>query len=348
MNPRHTRRLMFVLLVALMVVVVVAAIVDRADAATGRPVVTIDDPRITESSGLALSRSTPGLAYTVNDSGHAADVFAIELSTGAVVGVTTVRARLRDVEALALRDGTLWIGDVGDNAGERDDVALLAIDEPGRSSGSVDARRYPIRLAQGSVDVEALLAPPGSDRLVVVTKALAGAQAQVVRERDLGDRPATLAPVTGGLPALVTDGAVSPDGSRAVLLTYGALWTLDASDWSVLGRQDLPRLEQPETVAFVDDATVLVGSEGEESPLHRLTLAPDGTDAAGPATIARDAPTTPGAAAQTRTARASDGAGGRDVAVLTAGAALAVVLVGAVTAWWRLRSRAAGSRRAIR
>ncbi|MET1134301.1 MAG: hypothetical protein ABWX60_12845, partial [Aeromicrobium sp.] len=124
MNPRRRRLLIPGLLVALIVVVLVASLVDRAEAATDEPVAVLGDARITESSGLAVSSSHEGLAYTVNDSGNAAEVFAVDLATGDVVGVTTVRATFRDVEALALRDGTLWIGDVGDNRAERDDLAL--------------------------------------------------------------------------------------------------------------------------------------------------------------------------------------------------------------------------------
>ena len=109
---------------ALLVVVLVAAITGRADGAEpGQPVDStvvsrIDDVRIKESSGLAVSTKHQDLAYTINDSGNAATVFAIRISTGDVVGTTTVRDpnwNWLDTEALALRDGTLWVADTGDN-----------------------------------------------------------------------------------------------------------------------------------------------------------------------------------------------------------------------------------------
>ena len=346
MNPRHTRRLMFLLLTALMVVVVVAAIVDKAEAATDEPLVSIGDPRVTESSGLAVSREDAELAYTVNDSGNAAEVFAVDLVSGDVVGVTTVKASFRDVEALALRDGTLWIADVGDNRAERDDTALYAIDEPGRATTTVEARRYPVRLPDGPADVEALLAAPDSDELVVVTKALGPAEALAVKESDLGPDGATFVPLATDLPALVTDGAFSPDGSRVALLSYGALWTVDPQGWTVVGSQSLPPLEQAETVAFVDDSFVLVGSEGQDSPLYRLELSPGDGEAGAPATVATE---TPASSAPTTTATAAVGETSDDSSVLLWGGAavVAVVAVGAL-ALWRSRSRSTGGHRAIR
>ncbi|WP_313404139.1 hypothetical protein [Aeromicrobium sp.] len=291
MNPRRRRLLIPGLLVALLVVVVVAALTDRAGAATGRPLVTIADSRITESSGLAVSAEFDDLAYTVNDSGNAAEVYAIDLTSGDVVGVTAVSAPFRDVEALALRDGTLWIGDLGDNRAERRDLTLYAIDEPGRETRTVDPRRYPVQLDGGPADVEALLADPDSDELLVVTKSLAATTVMSVDEADLDpDRAAVFRPVAGDLPAFVTDGAFSPDGTRVALLSYGSLWTVDPSDWSTLGRQELPPLAQAETVAFVDRSAVLVGSESEDSPLHRLELDPTSAEAQGPGTVATGSP----------------------------------------------------------
>lgn len=348
MNPRHTRQLMFVLLTALMLVVVVAALLDRAEAAPSQPRVTISDPRVTESSGLAVSTDEPGLAYTVNDSGNAAEVFAIDLASGDVVGVTTVRAQLRDVEALALRDGTLWIADVGDNRAERDDTALYAIDEPGRRTATVGAERHPVRLPGGPADVEALLAAPDSDELVVVTKALAGAEALSVRESELGREPATFTRVATDLPALVTDGSFSPDGSRVALLSYGALWTVDPADWNVVGSQSLPPLRQAETVAFTADDTVVVGSEGEDSPLVTLVLDPEPASLGSPATVATDQPATePTTEPTAAPAPADEGDGSR--AIRLGGVGVAGVAVGALAAWrLRSRTRSAGSRRAIR
>ncbi|MBC9226151.1 hypothetical protein GL325_07455 [Aeromicrobium sp. 636] len=348
MNPRHRRLLIPGLLLALIVVVVVASLIDRADAAVAEPVTTLSDPRITESSGLAVSTAEDDLAYTVNDSGNAAEVFAVDLTTGAVVGVTTVRAQFRDVEALALRDGTLWIGDIGDNRAERGDLALYAIEEPGRTTATVDARRFPVSLEGGPADVEALLAPPESDRLQVVTKSLADATVLTLSEDDLDvGRTTEFDQTASGLPALVTDGAYSRDGSRVAVLSYGSLWSIDPADWSVVGSGSLPPLEQSETVAFVSDDAVLVGSEGADSPLYRLALPSGGAATRDPDTVATATPEpTSSSAPVTGADEASDDVvDGRTLVVGGIGAAgLVAVLVFLVVR----RGRSGGSRRALR
>lgn len=287
MNPRQRRWLIPGLLIALLVVVVVASVAGRAGAATAEPAVTIDDPRITESSGLAVSTTDPTLAYTVNDSGGAAEIYAIDLGSGDVVGVTEVNAPFVDAEALALDRGRLWIADTGDNQAVRSDVTLYRIDEPGRVSRTVTPVRYPVTIEGGPADVEAVLVDPRDSRIHLVTKGLAGGSVLAARDGDpVPDRTTLMTEVGSGMPALVTDGAFSPDGSSVALLSYGLLWTLDPDDWQVVGRQALPPLQQAETLAFVADDRVLVGSEGSPSPLYRLALEPTPVDGAGIATVA--------------------------------------------------------------
>lgn len=327
MNPRHRRLLIPGLLVALLVVVVVAAVAGRSDAATNDLQIRLSDPRITESSGLAVSATHDDLAYTINDSGNTPLVFAVDLRSGETVGVTRLDASPRDTEALAVVGGTVWVADTGDNAGSRDDIALYAFDEPGRASATVKPTRYPIALPGGPADAEALLADPTSGDLFLVTKSLSGGAVYAVPELD-ADRTTTVRQVADAMPGLVTDGAFSPDGSRAVLLTYGALWTVDPTSWATGGSQALPTLDQAETVAFVADDAVLVGSEGADSPLYRLTLAPQDDAPATLDTIATSPASAPTAAATVAPAGTEDGPAWWGMAIAGVGVAgLAAVLV---------------------
>ena len=56
---------------------------DRRKTSLFTTVFSFTDGRITESSGLALSRAYDGLAYTINDSGNAPLIFAITGASGA-------------------------------------------------------------------------------------------------------------------------------------------------------------------------------------------------------------------------------------------------------------------------
>jgi hypothetical protein len=281
MNPRHRRLLIPGLLTVLIVVVLLTSLARSAKGATvapgaaGQVVSTIGDPRIAESSGLILSMDHTDLAYTVNDSGNAPIVFAIRVSTGKTVGATTIRGgTLVDTEALSIDShGTLWIADTGDNAGRRTDSALYSLPEPGEGSHTVTATRYPVSYADRPHNVEALLINPVTGAKFLASKGAPGGKFFEL-PTSLSTSSPNIAKLTATIvPAVVTDGAFTPDGRHAVLRTYGSMSVYDASDWKLLRGVELPKQEQGETIA-VEAAgdSVLIGSEGKNSQLVRVPL----------------------------------------------------------------------------
>lgn len=336
MNPRQRRLLIPGLLVVLLVVVAVVSLVRQAEGATLDPdadgppvdaevVSTVTDPRIAESSGLAVSATHADLAYTVNDSGNDDVVYAVRISTGEVVGTTTVSGTpWRDTEAMALVDGTLWIADIGDNRGVRDDVALYAIDEPGPGEHAATSTRYPISYPDGRAHDAESLAVDAEGRFLVVTKELLSGT--IVRlpaplregEDNRGEEV--------GEPTLLmaTDAATSPDGRHVVVRNYIAAAVLDAADLSLVRTETLPEQPQGETLAFEPSGdSYLIGSEGSPWDLQRVGFAADEAGAAAP--TATPSPTAP---APHRTAPE---VGRPWFAVL--GGAVGVVILTAVSAW---------------
>ena len=105
-------------------------------------------PDVPEASGLAISRRTPGLLWTHNDSGHDEVLYAID-QMGTLRGKVRVPTRLRDwedVSAAPCNKGgdCLYIGDIGDNDKERDSYTIYRLQEPaqldqGRLAVSADA-----------------------------------------------------------------------------------------------------------------------------------------------------------------------------------------------------------------
>ncbi|MFT4298854.1 MAG: hypothetical protein QM597_04360 [Aeromicrobium sp.] len=276
MNPRHRRLLIPGLLIALLVVVLVAAIARRADAATsaGTVACVVSDARIDEQSGLAVSVAHPGTAYVVNDSGSDPRVFALDLDSCDVVGVTTLKGvDWRDVEALALDgDGTLWIADTGDNDAVRDDAALYSLDEPGRRSTAVTPKVHPISYETGREDVEALVIDPVTGAKWVVTKGWVGGELLAL-PGDLPTGTVSEATSTGvSMPLMVTDAAMTPDGRYVLVRNYLKAVLYDAGDdFAEIGEVALPAQSQGETLAVEPDGTtVLVGSEGRDQPLVRV------------------------------------------------------------------------------
>ncbi len=278
MNPRYRRLLIPGLLLVLLVVVLISSLARRTDGAESAPHVVsrITDPLIAESSGLAISRTHADLAYTINDSGNAPLVFAVQISTGRVVGATRVEGgELRDTEAVAIdRRGTLWVSDTGDNLNVRTDAALYALAEPGPGKHTVTARRYPISYPSGNPNVEALLINPGTDAKFLVSKELFGGTVYAL-PTTLRTGQANFAKVVRGkAPGTITDGTFTIDGAYAVLRSYGSIYILDPRTWSVLHSEDSPAEPQGESIAAeASGHSLLVGSEGLDSALIRVAYA---------------------------------------------------------------------------
>jgi hypothetical protein len=298
MTPRFRRLLIPGLLVALLVVVLVAAISGRADGADpAQPVdftevSRIDDVRVTESSGLAVSSKHRDLAYTINDSGSSATVFAIRVSTGDVVGTTTVRHptfNWLDTEAMALRGGTLWVADTGDNFRQRTDAALYAIDEPGPGNHTVVPRRYAVTYEGGPQNVEAIAVPPGSGRILLLSKRSAGGVVHRLPAKMRENRPNVATSTSRATPGFTTDATYTADGRHVLVRNYAVAQVRDAETWELIRTDVLPDQQLGETIALEDsERSYLIGSEGLNSTLVRIAFH---TDAATPSpTTAPDAP----------------------------------------------------------
>jgi hypothetical protein len=250
-----------------------------AAAGDDEPVLRFADPAIIESSGLVARGS---LLQTVNDSGDEARVFTVDPS-GRTVGVSRWEGEPVDVEALAPGPpGRVWVGDIGDNPGERDTVTVTSV-PVGRGELSGPVQSYRLSYPDGGTDAETLLAHPRTGRLYVVTKGVLGGEVLAApRELD-ADAVNPMRPIGRAL-ALATDGAFLPDGRHVVLRDYtrAVVYTFPALERVADVR--LPRQRQGEAIAVDDDGRLLVSSEGLHAPVHAVDLPPRVVSAvAGPA-----------------------------------------------------------------
>jgi hypothetical protein len=251
----------------------------------------LDDDRINESSGLAVSTRDPTRLWTHNDSGDTARIFALGPPVDGkcpTVGVINMRGvDAFDAEDLAPGpNSTLWLADIGDNIGQRQRIVLDRVIEPVaiRGETSEPAQRFRFAYPDGPHNAEALLVGPRTGQVVIVTKGSSGTprvyEAPGRPAAGTGPAPADVrklsgsgeldAPGSGGAFEAITGGAVSPDGSVIVLRTY-----LDAYVYPVAGddlvaalhttprRIGLPPQPQGEGVAFAADGkSILLSSEG--------------------------------------------------------------------------------------
>lgn len=269
---------------------------------------TLQDPAITESSGIVASRRNPGLFWTHNDSGDGPFVYALgpqgeKRGTFRLRGVPSVT----DCEDIAIGPGPqpgvpyLYLGDIGDNARVRRQCVVWRFPEPfvSRSDATTTRTRpiltpapQPLRFVypDGPHDAETLLAHPKTGRLYVVTKNKSGVNGVYAFPMPLNpSKIVTLSRigtvhVTGEPPFhpnLVTGGDIAPDARRVILRTYWSAYeyTLPAdrtsfdSIWKTTPTLvELPLQPQGEGIGYTfpkGDAFVLT-SEGKGTTLYML------------------------------------------------------------------------------
>ncbi|QYC45340.1 hypothetical protein Nocox_38950 [Nonomuraea coxensis DSM 45129] len=297
---------------------------------------TFKDPRITESSGLAVSPTHPGVYYTHNDSAAAPTFYAVD-GQGRTKATYRLRgAEARDWEAMAASKdprtgrGVLWFADIGDNLdGAWPDVSIYKVMEPQRlGDATLPAVRYRFRYADGARNAEGIMVNPRTGRLYVVSKEFAGsvyAAPKTLRT----DRTNVLRKV-GSAPIMATDAAYAPDGSSYVVRTYFSA-TLYKPSGETIARVAMPQLEQAESIAFTADGTALLtGSEGVRSPLYRVPLPARAVAAASPSATPTPTPS-PAKAESSLDAQADGPADGglslKDVLIWLAAAATAIGVI---------------------
>lgn len=240
------------------------------------------DPQIVESSGLVVR---DGLFVTVNDSGDSGRTFVVD-ARGRTVGGVSWAAEPVDVEAVAPRpDGSLLVGDIGDNAGSRESVQVLEV-PGGRGQQVVEPTTYDLTYADGPRDAETLLVHPVTGRVYVASKALLGGVLYAAPRRLSVTGSNELEPI-GDVLGFATDGAFFPDGRHVVLRDYGRAVVYTFPGLEAVGELELPDQQQGEGIAVDESGEVFVSTEGQFSPVHRVPL---------PAELARVLePATPGA-----------------------------------------------------
>ncbi len=201
----------------------------------------LEDSKVTESSGVAASRLTPGLYWTHNDSGDGPILYAFGPDGRSRGRWRVPNARAVDWEDIAAGPGPtrgrsyLYIGDIGDNERRRKEIVVYRVEEPGVAACKAACRTAPaatirLRYPDGPHNAEALLIHPRTGDLYIVSKAGPGdPETRVYKARPLTGRPVTLAriatldvpgPLFTAFVGGITGGDISPDGTGVVLCDY--------------------------------------------------------------------------------------------------------------------------------
>ncbi|MGK5739404.1 hypothetical protein [Micromonospora sp. URMC 103] len=328
-----------------------------ATPAPGEPVCEVRDGRLTEISGMAATDDGFVMVNDGADDEAARRIFFLDRAC-TVVRAVPFPSRPRDTEDLAVgADGTVWVGDTGDNDRTRQTVALWRL-SPGADRPVLHRLAYP----DGAHDAEALLVT-GDGRPVIVTKSSRilyapatalrpGATVPLVKVGQVR-LPASTTSNPFGLVgrAVVTGAATAPGGDRVVLRTYADAFEFDVAGGDVVAALTrgtprivpLPDEPQGESVTYSRDGRSLltVSETAGRPPGTRPTVLryplPEAVASAAPAGAlpsgATAAPVAPRAGGQSR---------GTLAVVAAAGALGVLLLVGGLVAARRTRSRRAG------
>lgn len=258
---------------------------------------SLQDPAISESSGLAASTRHPGIVYTHNDSDGAPQIFAVDSATGRTKAVFTISgATARDWEGIALgRDeagrSALYIADIGDNLkGAWPYVTVYRVREPSRiGSRTLKATAFRFTYSDGARDAEAILIDPRDNRLYIASKAFGAGRLYRAPRELRTDRANVLRPV-GSAHSFATDGAWAPDGSSFVIRGYFSA-TLYSSPGEQIKLISLPSQDQGEAVTYTPDGrALLVSSEGSDRKVWRVPLPEEALPSPPPGEAAEAAP----------------------------------------------------------
>ncbi|MEJ2298553.1 MAG: endonuclease/exonuclease/phosphatase family protein [Woeseiaceae bacterium] len=264
----------------------------------------IDDDKIDEASGLARSQRTPGVLWTMNDSGKDL-LYAID-TTGKRVGkVDLKKSDNRDWEDLASfeldGDPYLLVADIGDNEARHKKRTLYIAKEPRTDEDKTKVDwEVDFEYPDGPRDAEAAAVDVENERVLVLTKRdIPPVLYEVPLRSDDGDKvTARWLGMIDSLPKPSRQDVqfafktrdwhwqpvgmdISADNRAAVILTYSGLYYFlrrPGQDWfDALNtrpiRVSLGNFKNAEAVAFGDEArTVYVTGEGRHPRLLSVDL----------------------------------------------------------------------------
>ncbi len=241
-----------------------------------------------EISGIAASRVRADVFYAQADGGNSAELHAFS-SDGDYLGVHRVAGAANgdweDIAAGPCPDGTdcLYIGDIGDNDGVRETIAVVVAAEPSGAGEDVEVLDiWEASFPDGNHDAETLLVHPCDGRIYVLTKE-EGTTGVYRFPPDTGRGVVTLEKVTEldtDFDEGLTGGDWDQHGERVAVRSNEAVWEWetdpDAPDghWGEEPRRhndiDEPR---GEGVAFGLGSEIVTASEGTPMPGHVLECA---------------------------------------------------------------------------
>jgi hypothetical protein len=222
-------------------------------------ILEVDGIEAHESSGLAASRTRPGIFFTHDDSGADAEVFSFSLDGSVAESHPVDGASFIDWEDMAaapcpasiqernLIEDCLFIGDIGDNPRSRDDIQIYVMAEPSKGASLQALETWNLTYPDGPRDSEALLVHPGTGQITLISKTWAGTVEIFILETPPEDGESAVLSFQQELDledgdaagSLITGGDWDADGERLALRTYAYLYVWETDPCTTDGHWEV-------------------------------------------------------------------------------------------------------------
>lgn len=205
-----------------------------------------------------------GLAW--DDERHRLWIAGDDADDGTLIGLTddgeqaqlSWSAEIDSVQALAIHEGELYVGDIGNEDLDRTELRIFRMRniEPGQKTYWAYVLEYPGR---EPLHAETLLVSGRGNFYVVTT----GDDPAIYRAPTEPSRTSvnTLARVADA-PEGVTDGVFLPDGATIALRAEDGIHVVDAFSWETLAVETYVDGPENESLTARDDSTLIIGAEG--------------------------------------------------------------------------------------
>ncbi len=206
----------------------------------GQKIAVINNNLLEEISGMAPSTRYTDCFWVHNDSGGEATLYLINLS-GGIVASLSLPISNRDWEAIAIADGYLYIGEVGDNGAIYTNKMIYKVAEPttidttqtGQSFAAESFETMRFNFADGKRDCETMMYDPISGELVLVSKREEQVRVYTTPFVATSSDQTILISQCATLDfTLATAGDISPEGDKILIKNYDNIffWHRESSE----------------------------------------------------------------------------------------------------------------------
>lgn len=255
----------------------------------------IDKRARNEVSGIVKSRTKSNTYWVHGDSGTEDKIFAIDRNGNLkekdsdFKGTRIEGAKNKDWEDIATgKDGTLVIGDIGNNCYCRNDLKIFIIDEPKSDDKSVEVMReydfkYPKEndissfFFKKSLNAEALFMWNGKVHIISKNERNGVAKLFRLDEPELKKENELTFVDSFNLKVAVTGADISPDESQIAVLTKRSIWLFEPNgEESIFSGKKLwlpiKGIQQVESITFSGENLIIAEENGDlyKVPISKL------------------------------------------------------------------------------